>query len=68
MYFVLNYIALYTVLPCKRMYTLLSALYTLAHLVLTLSTERPFKVVIVTIPISSNEEQASSFDKVIMQF
>lgn len=49
--------------------TLQSALHTLAHLVLTLSTEQPFKVVIVTIPISLNEEteaQANNFSKVIV--
>lgn len=36
--------------------TLLSALYVLVHLALILCTDQSFKVIIITIPISVNEE------------
>lgn len=50
--------------------TLLSALYVLAHLALILCIEQSFKVIIVTIPISLNEEtqaQVYNLNKVITQ-
>lgn len=49
---------------------LLSALYVLVHLALILCTEKSFKVIIVTIPISLNEEtkaQVYNLNKVIIQ-